>query len=435
MTGVSSSGSVKLVSMAPTADGLPQKTARREQFVRRGLFLRMTRSNPCTFGTRAAAGALVGTALLGFACTSAKAPRQQEGSDVVQVEPARVDPAKTEAPQAQPLSLQPWVWYHAVTPSTARGLMDVGVSDVSYQHIVGAPRRYVAKTGRDGLELRREDLTESEGVKRPAWSISIPGAGEAPTDAVVLAEPRSTDVVLGFRIDSGYVLRRYNQDGELQWVTTGADPDPPGTRPSMLQLATGGTSMVVYNRRASGSYLDEVDFETGHAVARAVVRPAVLSSGFQWPPPSAIRAHELGHTWPTPAGSFVVRKRGNALVVDHSEPGGKSLWSSTLDPQGGGWWNQAVLLQQRESVIVVAYHGSSSGAVAYGLNRRDGTKLFDASPGSIGSIGHSKYSNELALTVDAAGHVLTHGNESGGRYIGVLDVAAGRLLGREVWRN
>lgn len=376
------------------------------------------------------AGTLVVAALLGTACTPAEAPPEVSGSHVAEVKPASV-----EAPQSQPLSLQPWVWYHAVTPAIARGLMDVGVSNISYQHIVGAPRRYVAEAGRDGLELRREDLTDSDGVKRVAWSISIPGADAGPADAVVLAEPRSTDVVLGWRTDGGYVLRRYNQDGELRWVASGVDPDPLDTTPSMLQLAAGGTNMVVYNRRASGSYLDEVDFETGHSVARGIVDPAVLSSGFQWPPPGALQAHQLGHAWPTPAGSYVVRKRGKALVVDHSESGGKRLWSTTLDPQGGGWWNSAVLLRHRETVVVVAYHGSSSGAVAYGLNGRDGTKLFDSSPGSIGPIGHSKYSNELALTVNEAGHVLTHGNESGGHYIGVLDVAAGRLLGREVWRN
>ena len=130
-----------------------------------------------------------------------------------------------------------------------------------------------------------------------------------------------------------------------------------------------------------------------------------------------------------------MRKRGNGLVVEHAGPGGKRLWSSTLDAQGGAWWSSAALLEHHETVVVVAYHGAASGAAAYGLTRRDGTKLFDTSPGSIGSIGHSKYSNDLALTMDEAGHVLTHGNESGGRYIGVLDVAEGRLLGREVWRN
>ena len=287
----------------------------------------------------AGAHTLVVAALLSVACTPADAPPEVKGSRLAEVEPTNV-----ERPRSQPLSLQPWVWYHEVTPALARGLMDVGVSNISYQHIVGAPRRYVADAGRDGLELRREDLTDSDGVKRVAWSISIPGVDARPTDAVVLAEPRSADVVLGWRTDGGYVLRRYNQDGELRWVASGVDPDSLPTTPSMLQLAAGGTNLLVYNRRASGSYLDEVDFETGLSVARANVDPAVLSSRSTWPPPSAVQAHQLGHTWPTPAGSYVVRKRGKALVVDHSDSGGKSLWSTTLDPQGGGWWNSAVLL-------------------------------------------------------------------------------------------
>lgn len=403
-------------SSAPRSNETPSLAA---DSIRNGIHVRMT------FGPRAATGTLVVAALLGIACTPAEPPPEVRTEDVAKVEP----------PQSQPLSLQPWVWYHNATPALARGLMNVGVSNISYQHVVGAPRRYVAEAKHEGLELRRDDLTTSDDVERTAWSDVVPGLDADSADAVVLAEPRSTDVLVSWRIDAGYVLRRYTQDGELRWATEGADADPLDPSHFTLQLAVGGTNVLVYNRRASGAYLDEVDSETGHSVARAIVDPAVLSSRFQWPPPGGVQGHQLGHSWPARKGSYVVHKQGEALVVDHAGPGGKSLWSTTLDAQGGGWWNSAALLEHHDTVVVVAYQGSSSGAAAYGLNRRDGAKLFDTSPGSIGSIGHSKYRNELALTVDEAGHLLTHGNESGGRYIGVLDVAAGRLLGREVWRN
>jgi len=301
--------------------------------------------------------------------------------------------------------------------------------------LVGAPRRYVAEAKGKALELRREELTDSDKVERVTWSTSIPGVDVARGGAVVLTEPRSTDVLVGWRVEDGYALRRYTADGVLRWVAATADPDPRPRTPSMLQMAVGATGVIVYNRGESGSYLDEVDFETGTPVARASVDSAVLSSSFDWPPSAGVRGHELGYSWPARIGSYVVRKRGKALEVEHAGADGKMLWSTTLDTQGGAWWNSAALVEHQGTVVVVAYHGSSSGAVAYGLNLRDGTKRFDASPGSIGMIGHSKYNNDLALTVDAAGHVLTHGNESGGRYIGVLDLAAGRLLGHEVWRD
>jgi len=315
--------------------------------------------------------------------------------------------------------------------------MDVGASNISYHPIVGAPRRYVAEVKRGELELRREDLTNSGELGRVAWSTSISrveDGSSSTSDAVVLRDPRSTDIIICWRRGGGYGLRRYTQEGGLRWEAEPTDPEVFDPGESAPQLAAGGATVVVYNRASSGSYLDEIELESGQPLARTVVNPAVLSSGFVWPPPDAVQGQKLGHRWPAQKGSYVVRKREKALVVDHIGPGDKTLWSATLDAQGS-WWNSAALLEHQNTVVVVAYHGSSSGAVAHGLARRDGTKLFDTSPGSIGSIGHSKYSNDLALTVDQAGHLRTHGNESGGRYIGVLDLQAGRLLGYEVWRR
>lgn len=379
-------------------------------------------------------GILVATSL-GTACTAADVPTEASATEATKVEPPPPEPAQLEPPPRQPISLEPWVWYHAITPARARALTQVGVSNISDQPFVGAPRRYVAETKRDELQLRREDLTDAGDIDRTAWSTSIAAVESASAEPMVLGDPRSTDIVVGWRVDGGYGLRRYTQDGELRWEAGPADPDAFGEGHGALQLGLGGTTVVVYNRGAPASYLDEIDLESGHSVARTVVNPAVLSSRFVWPPPDAVHGEKLGHRWPTAEGSYVVRKQVKALVVDHAGPGNKTHWSTTLDGQGGSWWNSAALLEYQDTVVVVAYHGSSSGAVAHGLARRDGSKLFDASPGSIGMIGHSKYSNDLALTVDRAGLLRTHGNESGGRYIGVLDLEAGRLLGHEVWRH
>ncbi len=403
-----------------------------ELFVRDGHHVGMARWRP--FGT--------GIVVLGIACTSAEVPpkasvpsEEVEPVEVepVEAEPVEVEPAEAEPPHQRPVSPQPWVWYHALPPKLAGGMMGVGTSSTAYQRIKGDPRRYDVAAARDGLELRRERLTRSDRVLELEWSRSIPGS--TPGEVVVLVGLRSTDVIVGVRSDDEYELQRYSEDGDLQWSTTTADPEALGDSETALQLAMGGTNVVVYNRRDTGSYLDEVDFETGRTVARTIVEPVVLSSRFEWPPAEGVRGRRLGHRWPGLDGSHVVRKKGKALVVEHAGPDGKKRWSTTVDAQGGGWWNSAALVEQGDTLVVVPFHGASSGAVAYGLARRDGAVRFEASPGSIGSIGHSKYSNDLALTVDEAGHVFTHGKESGGHYIGVLDVEAGRLLGHEVWRD
>ncbi len=275
-------------------------------------------------------------------------------------------------------------------------------------------------------------------MARVTWSVRIPQPYLGSTDAVVITEPRSKGGVVGWRMEDGYSMRRFTAQGKLRWafeIVEFVDPDLKPLGPASLQMAIGGAGVIVYNRGESEAYLDEIDFETGDIVARRSIDRSVLRSGFDWPPPGGVRGQALGVSWPAQEGSYVVRTRGKALEVERAGADGKQLWSTTLDARGGSWWNSAALVEHQGTVVVVAYHGSSSGAVAYGLNRRDGTKRFDASPGSLGPIGHSKYHNDLALTVDPAGHVLTHGNESGGRYVGVLDLAAGRLLGREVWRD
>jgi hypothetical protein len=40
----------------------------------------------------------------------------------------------------------------------------------------------------------------------------------------------------------------------------------------------------------------------------------------------------------------------------------------------------------------------------------------------------------VGVEVDASGDILIHGNESGGRYTGVVDPRSGELVGVEVWR-
>ena len=84
-------------------------------------------------------------------------------------------------------------------------------------------------------------------------------------------------------------------------------------------------------------------------------------------------------------------------------------------------------------LVVVTFSSGASGARAFGV-APDGTLRFAVSPGSIGTIGHSRYGNDVrAARVGAL--VVVHGHESGGRYVGVIDPREGRLLGYEVWRR
>jgi hypothetical protein len=377
-------------------------------------------------------------ALAALACTSTEPP-PAPGPTLVEPAPTPVVPVEPAPPSAPlPVSTQPWVWYHSYPELLVDAFSQVGTGSVAYEHRVGDRRRYVVRRNDQGVDLALEHLPEPEAVGEPVlvWRRRVtttPIVGEPVVQAVM---SRDVQIAVALRIPGGYERHTLAEDGSP--VDSAIVLDPPGFDPQGAAIQLGGTSEhpMAYVRGTERAYLDELDHDTGVPVARASFGAEVLHDAFAWPP-KGTRGERLGHCWPTLGGCHEVRRRGEVLELRayDTAPSGDERWHTMLDPKGGRWWNMAVVIEHGEQLAVVAYHGSASGAAAWVIDRERGTPRFSGSPGSIGNIGHSKYGNEIALSLGDDGLVRAHGHESGGDYLGVLDLEAGRLLGHEVWRQ
>jgi hypothetical protein len=380
---------------------------------------------------------LVLATLAVLACTSTEPPPQVPGPAPTEPTATPVEPDPAPPPTLLPTSTLPWVWYHTYPEVLANAFSQVGVGPVAYEHVPGDRRRYTARRDDQGVDLALEHLSEPEAAEEPVlvWRRRVtttPATGEP---VVQTAMSTHAEIVVALRIPGGYERHALREDGSA--VTSTIVLDPPGFDPHGATLQLGGLSEhpTVQVRGSGHAYLDELDPATGKLTARTSFGAQVLHDRFVWPP-AGPRGQRLDHCWPTQGGGcYTARRRGEALELRATDPAGRERWHTTLDPKGGRWWNMAVVLEQGRHVAVVAYHGSASGATAYSIDRERGTLGFSGSPGNIGSIGHSRYSNDVALSLGDDGLVLVHGHESGGDFLGVLDLEAARLLGHEAWRR
>lgn len=380
-------------------------------------------------------------ALTALACTSTAPPPPP-----ARPAPPPAEPAPEPAPEPEPapppadpvaVSTLPWVWYHAYPARLADAFSQVGTGPVAHDHIVGDRRRYTAHRDDQGVELVRERVRESwdEDAPELAWrrrvTPTVPVLGEPVVQTMM---SRHGHVVVALRIAGGYERHTLREDGTPDVSTIVLDPRGFDGRAAALQLGGTPDRPTVYVRAADRAYLDELDPESGRLTARASFGPEVLAERFAWPPPAA-RSKPFGRCWPARAGGcLVLRRGGEALELRALDPDGQERWRTALDPRGGTWWTHGVVLEHGDVAIAVVHHGSATGGAAYGVDVASGALRFTASPGGIGNIGHSRYGSEVAAAVGDDGLVRVHGHESGGDYLGVLDPAAGRLRGREVWR-
>lgn len=381
---------------------------------------------------------------IALACASTEPPPQPAGPappPAVSAPVATPAPTEPAPPRPEPLaaSALPWVWYHSFPPRLADAFSQVGTSPIAFDHRVGDPRRYTARRDDQGIELALARLPEpgAKGEPVPVWSRRVtPTTTAAEGAPVVQATMGAFDqVVVALRIPGGYERHAFTDAGTP--VASAVVLDPPGFDPEGAALQLGGTAErpAVFVRGTDVAYLDELDPTTGQPIARASFGPEVLHDRFPWPADGP-KGRRFGHCWPArDGGCYEARRRGEALELRATDHAREERWRTTLEPHGAPWWNQAIVLEQGERVVVVVYNASSSGAAVHGLDRERGTIAFSTSPGGVGNIGHSMYANDVGLSLDDEGHVRIHGRESGGDYLGVLDAAAGRRLGHEVWRR
>lgn len=360
--------------------------------------------------------ALAAVALL-VACGEPPAPPPDIAPEPPPPAPEPAPPAPPPAP-APAASVRAWRWYHAPPARDTGGLGDGALHDHAALHVVGAPRRFLIARDGGALVVRREDRTALDPPVDPAWvrrydvgAAGDPVIGTELGGALHAAAPTAR----------GYVVLALDpDDGAVRWT---AAHDGDGAGPIQLGLGGGAEPIVAYVRAASGAYLHELDPATGAIGAVARFGPEVHRDAFT---PTGARALAIGR--PTQDGLRLVRAGRGGLAVRGGPLGYVELTDS--DP----FADRAAFAVLDDTVVVVTFCSGASGATAYGIDRRTGARAWATSPGSIGPIGHSRYGNDVRVAVEGE-RVVVHGDESAGRYVGVLDPRLGRLLGYEVFRR
>ena len=91
------------------------------------------------------------------------------------------------------------------------------------------------------------------------------------------------------------------------------------------------------------------------------------------------------------------------------------------------------LLAAGDLLLVANHCPASSGAALLLLDIDTGTTIADLYPGSVGTVGFSRYSAQVDLSVEG-NRAYLRGNEAGGHYLAVVDLTAHRTLGRLIWQ-
>ncbi|MEK9141332.1 MAG: hypothetical protein AAB308_09790 [Nitrospirota bacterium] len=89
--------------------------------------------------------------------------------------------------------------------------------------------------------------------------------------------------------------------------------------------------------------------------------------------------------------------------------------------------NAAVLLHRAGKLYAALYSNIATGCRILALDAASGDVLWDTPLKGLGPLHHSKYSNLVQLRL-INNWLVVFGNESGGKYIEVLDLTRGQLL-------
>jgi len=317
-----------------------------------------------------------------------------------------------------------WRWRHPrVGGRTELHLVEQGrARDFFFSVLVG---KEVAAVAHDSPRL-------AAGAK-PLWRHEtrcgkVLGSGRARLDGAMWLEPLgSTTLHLAcFPVKGqGYQVHALDaRTGKVHWMV---EPRPLRSSPDAAQAIqlgidsarAGQAQVVVYRNSRSEPFVDVLDLSSGKPVASAGVPPKLTT--LPW--------RDLPRTerWPSLASNgarFLVQGGSReTITVRRLDRGGKQSWSARLTRISCGDRAALAILDQR--LFVASYCGSATGTEVTALDARAGSELWKAVPYGVGPIGHSKYSNAVALAT-AHGHLVVFGDESGGRYIETFAPDTGR---------
>ena len=83
----------------------------------------------------------------------------------------------------------------------------------------------------------------------------------------------------------------------------------------------------------------------------------------------------------------------------------------------------------------VHYHPSRSGGKVSAHDLKTGKKLWETILTAVGPIGHSAYTNQIAMNIQQKDLITIQGREAYGDYTEILDSKTGTLLANKLYRE
>ncbi len=119
---------------------------------------------------------------------------------------------------------------------------------------------------------------------------------------------------------------------------------------------------------------------------------------------------------------------GAAFAIRAVRPSGDTAWTY---PVSGGTADAASLVAHGGTLYAALYRAHVTGGRVLALDAMTGRPIWEVPLRGLGPLHHSKYANRLQATF-VSDRLVVFGDESGGRYVEVLDPADGRVLAHRV---
>lgn len=241
--------------------------------------------------------------------------------------------------------------------------------------------------------------------------------------------------------------------GERLWQvsTLGLGPVAHSEYLNHTQVGIAGDEVEVLGWESSGRYIERLDAATG--VRRVTMRllpegrtqrigadlakapdpgapkfGAASSYPWKWDGPASLDAYQAARVEIEGGGACAFKSDPKESRTTFECTRGKDRlfgFDLATNLQGGA------LAADKQRVYLVRFPLISSGATAYAYDIKNGRELWRRTLAGLGPIDHSKYFNKVRVRLDYQLLVVT-GWEAAGKYIEVLEVAAGKDMGNRV---
>ncbi len=349
-----------------------------------------------------------------------------------------------------------------MTPTAMWQWTDVGATDqINPIEITAGALRcrfgHDAKAGSDALECRN-----AQGQRIWGYDRTTTWAG----GAAMIADDKLLYVAQFDRIASGCTVVAYQlNSGAIAWhrPLIGLGPIVHSKYRNHVQLQLIGSNLRVFGWETSGRYIEDVQRSTGYVVATGLVdknnrridavvpsaaAPPTIAptSSTQPPPPGA--AQTLAFEFPSTTARFNKAvaasdgQRSCTLQLDRDSD--RTKLHCTNNKQRSAWgidlaaqvFPGGALAIHGNTVLVARFCAIASGTEIEAYDLAAGTFLWRTRLYGVGPVAHSEYFNDVELRVATVGtaaasppRLIVSGFEAAGKYLEVLDLASGQILG------